>query len=81
MNIKVTLRKALQPNRSENKQSQMMTVLSVVKTGEKYTHKLTGTHSKMTKVLAVQYAVGDLLVVSDGEVVGRSKKEQAVFYV
>lgn len=81
MNIKVSMRKALQPSRSEYNVSKLMTVQSVTPSADNFIHKLIGHGSKMTKILTNRYAVGDRLIVSDGEVIGKSKSSENTFYV
>lgn len=80
-NIKVRLRKALAPGRSEYQTSKIMTVISVTAQGRKYRHNLVGNGSKMSKLLSTRYANGDKLIVSDGEVIGKSKVAENTFYV
>ena len=80
-NIKVSLRKALAPGRSEYKQTKIMTVTSVYPSGDQYRHNLIGDRSKMIKLLSTRYSVGDKLIVSDGEVIGKSKTAENTFYI
>lgn len=80
-NIKVSLRKALAPGRSEYKTTQIMMVISVSAKGDSYLHNLVGNQSKMLKLLPIRYSVGDKLLVSDGEVIGKSKAAENTFYV
>ena len=80
-NIKVNLRKALAPSRAENTQSKLMMVTSVNAHENGYLHNLVGDGAKMVKVLSRRYSVGDKLIVSDGEVIGKSKIAENTFYV
>lgn len=80
-NIKVSMRRALEPSRSEYNVSKIMTVQSVVAIANKFQHKLIGNRSKMTKLLVTRYAIGDKLIVSDGEVIGKSKAVENTFFV
>ena len=80
-NILVSLKELLAPGRSEFEQTKLMTVLSVSKQGEKYRHNLSGDNSKMVKLLDYQYETGNRLIVSDGEVIGKAKKSEPIFFV
>lgn len=80
-NIKVSLRKALAPGRSEYQASKIMRVVSITAQGSQYRHSLVGAGSKMSKILDKSYTVGDKLVVSDGEVIGKSKAVENTFYI
>jgi len=80
-NIKVSLRKALAPGRSEYNETKLMTVTLVTAAGEQYRHNLIGNRTKMSKLLTARYSVGDKLIVSDGEVIGKSKAAENTFYV
>jgi len=81
MNIKVFFQEALKPGRDKIESSALMTVVSVSPSGNKFRHKLVGNGSAMVKVLDKRYAVDDKLIVSSGEVVGKSKKTESVFFV
>lgn len=80
-NIKVSLQKALAPGRDKFKQPKLMKVMSVTASGNKFKHSLVGDNSKMTKILDQRYAAGSQLVVSDGEVVGKTKAIEHEFFV
>lgn len=81
MNIKVFFDEALRPGRDKLESSKLMSVLSVSAIADKFSHNLSGDGVKMTKILSAQYSIGDKLIVSGGEVIGKSKKSEAVFFV
>jgi len=80
-NIRVSLRKALAPGRSEYNVSKLMTVTSITAVGDQYRHNLIGNREKMSKLLSTRYSIGDKLIVSSGEVIGKSKAAENTFYV
>lgn len=81
-NIKVVLKKALEDSRAVRQSSEVMTVASVTFKNGQYQHRLVGQGKTLIRTMKTSFRVGDQLVVSDGDVIGRSSHSgNAVFLV
>lgn len=80
-NIKVTLRQALEPSRSEHSGAELMTVTAIEQAGAEYRHRLVGDRKTLLSISSRRYAVGDKVIVSGGQIVGKSKKAELVVWV
>lgn len=80
-NIKVLFRKALEPSRAERTFSEVMTVASIKFRNGQYEYQLAGNKKTLTRRTSDRYSVGDRLIVSEGDIVGKDKKNEVTFLV
>ena len=80
-NLKLTLQNSLKDGRDKVKSSEIMRVLSSKKMQGFFNITLSGDGNRLIKKTAENYSVGDLLIVSGGEIIGKSSSANKTYYV
>ena len=80
-NLKLTLKNSLKDGRDKVKSSDIMRVLSSEKVGDIFKITLSGDNVRVIKKSPTNYFAGDLLIISDGEIIGKSANSVKTYYV